>query len=85
MPKLKKMIKVSMNTRSTIKQNLPLFTSKFDTDFSSFKIIAKAKCKTGKVEVRTDVPIRYWMACLPQQLMENEVMVVEIGVSYEGG
>jgi hypothetical protein len=58
-PKLKKMIKVNMNTRSTIKQHLPLFTSKFDSDFSSFKIVARVKYRAKKVEVPTDVPIRY--------------------------
>lgn len=47
-PRLKKMIKVTISTRSTIKQHLNLFSSKFDSDFSSFKIQACIKHRGEK-------------------------------------
>ncbi len=71
-----------MSTRTTIKQHIPVFSSKFDSDFNSFKMTARAKCRTGKVDVRTDIPIYYVIANLPQTYESDETLVIEIGVSY---
>jgi hypothetical protein len=42
-PNLRKVIKINMNVRTSIKQHLPLFGNKFDADFSSFQVNACVK------------------------------------------
>jgi hypothetical protein len=54
-----------MSTKSTIKQHLPLFSIKFDSDFTSFKVTARIKIAKNKWDVPTDVPIRNLIASLP--------------------
>lgn len=83
-PKLKKMIKVSMSTKSTIKQHLPLFSSKFDSDFTAFRVTARIKVGKEKWEARTDVPIRHLVAALPIDPAE-QLVVIELVIAYEGG
>lgn len=83
-PDYKKMLKVKMNTKNALKFYLPLFSTKFDSDFSTFKIRAKLRVGSNRVEVRTDVPIRYILADLFQEV-SDEAVVVYISISYEGG
>ena len=52
------MVKVVMNTKTTIKQHLVLFSTKFDSDFASFKLTARIKIKGNKEQVPIDAPIR---------------------------
>lgn len=47
-----------MNTRTTIKQHLVLFSTKFDSDFATFKLTARIKTKANKEQVPIDAPIR---------------------------
>ena len=78
------MLKVKMNTKNALKFYLPLFSTKFDSDFSTFKIRAKLRVGSNRVEVRTDVPIKYILADLFQEV-SDEAVVVYISISYEGG
>lgn len=48
-----------MSLRSSIKQHLPLFSSKLDSDFNSFKVNACLKIQKEKKFIPIDVPIRY--------------------------
>lgn len=73
-----------MNTRNALKFYIPLFSTKFDSDFSTFRIRAKLKVGSNRVDVRTDVPMRYLLADLFQEL-SDEAFVVYIFLSYEGG
>lgn len=78
------MLKVKMNTKNSLKFYLPVFSTKFDSDFSTFKIRAKLKVGSDKVMVRTDVPMRYILADLFKEV-SDEALVVYISMSYEGG
>lgn len=78
------MLKVKMNTKNALKFYLPLFSTKFDSDFSTFKIRAKLRVGSERVAVRTDVPIRHILADLFQEV-SDETVVVYISISYEGG
>lgn len=42
-PKLKKMLKVSVPSRSSIKNQVPLFTNKLDSDFGHLSFTAFSK------------------------------------------
>ena len=83
-PDYKKMLKVKMNTKNALKFYLPLFSTKFDSDFSTYRIRAKLKVGSNRVDVRTDVPMRYLLADLFQEV-SDETVVVYIYLSYEGG
>lgn len=63
-----------MNTKTTIKQHLPLFSAKFDSDFTAFKVNARIKFNKEKWDARIDVPIRNLIAMLP--LDPNEQLIV---------
>lgn len=79
------MIKVSMSSKSTIKQHLPLFSSKFDSDFTSFKVTAKLAIAKGvKYAVDTNIPIRNLLANCSESYVD-QLIVIELGISYEGG
>jgi len=54
---MKKMLKMSVNRRSCLKQFLPLFSAKLDTDFSLYKITAKTKDRFNSSEIMLEVPI----------------------------
>lgn len=81
-PRLKKMIKVNMNTKSTIKQHLPIFSTKFDTDFTSFRVTPRLKLGKEKREVPIDIPIRYIIANVPST---EQLIAIELAIAYEGG
>lgn len=80
----RKMLKVKMNSKNNIKHYLPLFSTKFDSDFATFQLTAAIKLTTHRREVRTDVPIRYILAQLLSHLT-SEPVVCEINIAYEGG
>jgi hypothetical protein len=73
-----------MNSKNHIKHYIPLFSSKFDSDFATFQLSAVIKVGVSRREVRTDVPIRFILAQLFLTLT-NEPVVCEINVAYEGG
>lgn len=54
-----------MNMRSSIKQHLPLFGNKFDTDFSSFQVNACVKVNKERKRIPIDIPIRYALEDFP--------------------
>ena len=83
-PDYKKMLKVKMNTKNSLKFYLPVFSTKFDSDFSTFRIRAKLKVGGNKVDIRTDVPMRYILTDWFQEV-SDEAVVVYINLSYEGG
>ncbi len=74
-PKLKKMIKMNMNTKTTIKQHLPLFSNKFDSDFTAFKVTAYFKLNKTRLDARIDVPIRHLIATLPADLNDQLIVI----------
>ena len=76
---LQKVIKISMNPRSTIKQHLPFLNAKFDTDFSSFQVTANIK-DAQRRKIPIDVPLR---SILGEPLPAS--IVIEIVLSYDGG
>lgn len=61
-PKIKKMLKLSLNTKNSIKHHVALFTSKFEADFSSFAITAFIKINNQKFQIQEDIPFRYILA-----------------------
>jgi hypothetical protein len=78
------MIKVNMSTKSTIKQHLPLFSTKFDSDFTSFRVTARIRIAKEKWEARIDVPIRHLLTNIPVEIAD-QLIVIELAVAYEGG
>jgi len=56
-PEVKKILKMSINPRSCLKQYLPLFSAKLDIDFSLYRVVAKSKTKPSSNEVILDIPI----------------------------
>lgn len=54
-PTLKKMIKINMNPRSSLKQYMVLFSAKFDTDFSIYRF--SAFIKKTKMPISIEVPV----------------------------
>lgn len=70
-PSLKKMIKINFNPRSSLKQYLPLFGAKFDTDFSVFQVIANLKMNKEKKRIPVDIPIRSAL----EGFKENNVVI----------
>lgn len=57
-PMLGKIVRINMNTRSTIKQHLALFGSKFDIDFSAFQVNVNLRVNKERKRIPIDVPIR---------------------------
>jgi len=56
------MIKLSLNTKHSIKHHVNLFSSKFDTDFSVFNLRAFIKLNDEKIKIKDDVPFRFVLA-----------------------
>jgi hypothetical protein len=67
---------MNISRRSCLKQFLPLFSVKLDTDFSLYKITANTKTKPKK-DILIDVPL---LEELKQ--MNNELLVIEIRIMY---
>lgn len=61
-PKIRKMLKIGLNTKHSIKHHISLFTSKFDTDFSSLAINAFLKLNNQRYKIHEDIPFRFIMA-----------------------
>jgi hypothetical protein len=80
-PKLKKMLKVTVSSRNSIKNHVPLFANKLDSDFGHLSFTAFTKKDKRKQEFPIDVPFRF---ISPQQLT-GETLVIEIELNYEGG
>jgi hypothetical protein len=79
-----KMLKVKMNSKYPIRHYIPLFSSKFDSDFATFHLSALLKIGNTRREVRTDVPIRFLLAQLCRTPTVDP-LVCEINIAYEGG
>jgi hypothetical protein len=80
----RKMLKVKMNTKNSIKHYLPLFSSKFASDFSTFRVTARMRVGEQKVEVRIDAPLRFILATL-FATCGDEPITCEVAIAYEGG
>ena len=70
---------MNINRRSCLKQFLPLFSAKLDTDFSLYKITANTKTKPKKY-ILIDVPLSEEF-----KQVSNELLVIEIRLMYYGG
>jgi hypothetical protein len=79
-----KVLKVKMHTKYPIRHYIPLFSTKFDSDFATFQLSAALKIANSRKEIRTDVPFRYILAQYPRAFTA-ETVVCEINVAYEGG
>lgn len=51
-PKIKKMLKLALNTKHSIKHHVGLFTTKFDTDFSVFNLNAFIKLNNKRHKIQ---------------------------------
>lgn len=76
-----KMLKVKMNSKYPIRHYIPLFSSKFDSDFATFHLAAFLRIANTRREVRTDVPIRFVLAQLLRP-PTPEPVVCEISIAY---
>lgn len=80
-PSFRKTIQINMNPRTSIKQHLPLFGAKFDSDFSSFQV--SAYLRTGnkeRIKIPIDVPLVHAIGGVPTQQI-----VIDMMLSYDGG
>ena len=71
---------MSLNRRSCLKQYLPLFSAKLNTDFSLYRITARHKTKLSFNEIATDIPLAVTIKDITL-----EMVVIEITMHYEGG
>lgn len=78
------MLKVKMSTKYPIRHYLPLFSSKFDSDFATFRITATLRLPGTRKDVRTDLPMRYILA-EHFRVVPVDPVVCEINIAYEGG
>ena len=77
---LSRSLKLSMNTRSTIKSFKPLFAQKMDYDFTQMDLLVTLKGTDKKVVIPIDKPLNE-IDCLKGP----DEAAVEIEILYEGG
>jgi hypothetical protein len=79
-----KMLKVKMSTKYPIRHYLPLFSTKFDSDFATFHLTAALRLPNTRRHVSTHTPMRYILA-EHFRVVPIDPIVCEINIAYEGG
>jgi len=72
-------LKLTVNTRTSIKSYIPLFISKFDADIANLQIAASQKIGKEKFAMAIDIPLAWSIIKMEQSI------VIEINPTYTGG